>query len=188
MSSRSEPTYVRKKSGHVVRFSRKKLAGSIKRTLGHVNVEDKHLTDRITRDICAELCRISPVTADADKIRGAVIRILKKNKIPGAAECYDCVFLHIKGLKVKTVIKRSGKREEFEPYKIFKSMRKSFRDAGIEDGKTCERLTKEVVRLIDRKYPGKPVPVEVIKEYTEYVLVKNKMPQVARHYILHRYM
>ncbi len=103
-------------------------------------------------------------------------------------KAYNLVFLHIKGLKIKNVMKRDGRVVNFKMHNIFKSIRKAFSQAGVDDGKKCEDITKEVVNILNKKFAGKTVPVENIKETVEHVLVRRKLPKVARAYLLYRYM
>ncbi len=181
------PSYVRKKTHHVQKFDPYKIESSLFRTLKHVGKES-HLARKLTKEVCYEISNHPKDMIEVDKIRKAIINVLKKNKLRDVIEAYDFVFLHIKNLGLKKVVKRDGRTEAFDPYKIFKSIRKSFTQADIQDGKRCEDITKEVVKILEKKYKGKSVPVENIKEDVEYVLVRHKLPQVAKFYILHRYM
>ncbi|MBI2578826.1 MAG: hypothetical protein HYW26_03885 [Candidatus Aenigmarchaeota archaeon] len=90
--------------------------------------------------------------------------------------------------KTMKVIKRDGRTEKFQPRKILGSIRKALAHAHESRPGLAEKLAKQAQALIARKYRGKPVPVEAIKETLEFVLVKNKLPKAAKAYILYRYM
>ena len=90
--------------------------------------------------------------------------------------------------KTTKVIKRDGRAERFQYRKMLSSIRKAMAHAHVRSPDLAESLAKEAVGMINRKYKGKPVPVEAIKETVEFVLVKNKLPNVAKAYILYRYM
>lgn len=182
------PKFVKKKDRTTQKFDKGKLESCMLRVLKHVGEKDESLAIRVAHETCTEVGKTKSQTTTSDKIRRAVCKVLRKNKMPKGIEYYECVFLHIKGLKIRKVVKRDGRVEKFNPHKIFKSIRKVFSEVGIEDGKTAEKLTKDVISILEKKYGNKPVPVESIKEDVEYVLVKNKFPQVAKAYILYRYM
>lgn len=180
------PKMIRKKDRHCERFQKSKLHKSIEKTLHHAG-KDTLLAHKITQEVCRELSRKGDEVDVAD-VRTAVKRVLRKERMKEVVEHYDLVFFHVKKLKVKEVIKRDGRKVAFEPYKIFKAIRKAFDQAGIKDGKTCEKLTREVLVLLEKKFSGAPVPVETVKEDIEYVIVKNKFPQAAKAYLLYRYL
>lgn len=179
---------VRKSDRLIERFDKEKLKKSIAKTLHHIGKHEEPRAAAITGEACFELGKSRKMVINVEDIRRVVMRVFKKRKMTQAARYYDFVFLHINGLKVKRVLKRDGRRERFFPFKIFKAIRKSLSQAGIEDGGKCEMLTKEVVSLINKKYANKVVPVENIKEDIEYILVKHKLPKVAKAYMLYRYM
>ncbi len=179
---------VKKSDRLIERFDKEKLKKSIAKTLHHLGKHEETRVTAVTYEVCFELSKSRKRLISVEDIRRTVTRVFKKRKMTQAARYYDLVFLHMRGLKVKRALKRDGRRERFSPFKIFKAIRKSLSQAGIEDGKKCEMLTKEVVSLIDKKYASKIVPVENIKEDIEYVFVKHKLPKVARLYLLYRYM
>lgn len=86
------------------------------------------------------------------------------------------------------VMKRDGTVEKFSSQKIFKSISKSLKETGYKNKKLAAKLTKHAVSLLTKRYKGEVVPVESIKETVEFVLVKNKLPQVAKRYALYRYV
>ena len=182
------PKLVIKLDGTEERFRRNKIKTSLTKVLNHIGKHDHHLVDLLVDKIYHQLNKLKRKKLNVDEIRKAIRKVLKEHKMNDAVQFYELVFLHIKNLKIKKVIKRNGRIEKFDPHKIFKSIRKSFSEAGLEDGKKCEHLTKEIIKLLEKKYKNKPIPVENIKEDTEYILIKNKLPQVAKAYILYRYM
>ena len=182
------PKLVIKLDGTEERFRRNKIKNSLIRVLNHIGKHDRNIVNVLTDKVCHKLNKFKRIKLNVDEIRVTIRKVLKEHKLNEAAQYYELVFLHIKNIKIKKVIKRTGRIEKFEPHKIFKSIRKSFIQIGLEDGKKCEKLTKEVIKLLEKKYKNKPVPVENIKDDIEYILIKNKLPQVAKSYILYRYM
>lgn len=123
-----------------------------------------------------------------DDIRKHIVKVLKKNGLNDAADHYELVFLHMPDMKFGKVEKRDGRIMKFNPENIFHSIRKAFNQAGKEDGKKCEKMTKEACELLIKKHGTKTMSVVDIKETIEQVLIKNKYPDVAKMYSLYRYM
>ena len=180
---------VKKKCGHLQKFSLKKLEHSIGDALEHCEIGDEKLCERVAHEVLEYLEGLGKETVEADAVRQAVIHILKQDKRNRAAETYELISLHLKNLKINEVIKRSGMRQAFHPYKLFKSIKKSFADAGIKErGKLAEHLTKEVTNELEKKYPRKAIPVSEIKKITAHAIVKYGFPKVERLYLLHKYL
>lgn len=85
---------------------------------------------------------------------------------------------------IHRVIKRDGRREEFDPSRIERAIEKAIKAVGEKKAK-AEVLRAKVVRLLEEK--GKdPVGVEEIQDTVEEVLMKEGLSEVARAYILYR--
>ena len=187
-SKNNLPKLVVKMDGTEEKFRKNKIKLSLSKVLKHIGRHDSNLIAVITDKVCHEISKYRLKKISVERIRTIIKKVLKSHKMNDAAKYYELVFLHIRNIKLKKVVKRDGRIENFDPHKIFKSIRKSFSETGLEDGKKCEQLTKQVIKLLGKKYKNKSVPVENIKEDIEYILIKNKLPHVAKSYILYRYM
>ena len=177
---------VKKRSGKVEKFSKKKLLKSIHISMHRIGIDDKRLEEKITDGVIKKLGKKRII--DTENIRSAVCSVLRKNKHHNVCDFYSLVWLHAKPVKIRNVIKRSGRKEKFSPEKLFKSIQKSFKSSHIHDGLLLESVTREIIYKLGRRYKGKEVPTEDIRNFTEYVLIKRKLNNVAKHYIMHRYM
>ena len=175
-----------KRNGKIEKFSRRKLLKSIHISMHRIGIDDKKLEEKITDGMIKHLQRKRIV--DTEDIRSAVCFVLRKNKHHNVCDFYSLVWLHAKPVKIKNVIKRSGRKEKFSPEKLFKSVQKSFKSAHIHDGLLLESVTREIIYKIGKRYRSKEVETEDIRNFAEYVLIKRKLGNVAKHYIMHRYM
>src|SRR3989338_9390453 len=186
MSSKYEmPKSVKKRDGHVVKFNRDKIETSIGRSMHHAGEYNEDMASHLADEVAASL---RGETISSTMIRESITRMLTEHGLAKTAKYYNKSFMTFKGLKIKRVVKRDGSTEAFDPYKIFTSMHKAFIHSKTKDGTVCERITKEVVGLLNKKYGSKPIPVEQIKDHIEYVLIKRKLGKVAKYYIMDRFM
>ena len=180
---------IKKRDGTVEKFEFKKLTKSIRSACEQAKFKlcpPEVLADEVNK----ALEKKRKDTIDAEDVRSTVCSVFKKNNMHGVCESYLFVWLHSKKPKIKKVEKRDGTIEGFNPEKIFKSIQKSLHQSHIKDGNFAEKMTKETISILDKRFGSKkkPVPVWDIKDVIEFVLVKNKMPSVAKKYILYRYM
>lgn len=89
-------------------------------------------------------------------------------------------------LKIKYVVKRSGRREKFSAGKLFISVQKAFRNAYVHDNRKLESVMQDVLRQLSRR-KKRDIRSDEIKDITEYVLLRKKLNKVAKHYIIYRY-
>lgn len=89
-------------------------------------------------------------------------------------------------LKIKYVVKRSGRKEKFSPEKLFKSVQKAFKSARVHDNRKLESVMQKILKQLSRKKGGS-IASDEIRDITEYVLLKKKLDKVAKHYIIYRY-
>lgn len=82
--------------------------------------------------------------------------------------------------------KRDERIVDFEQAKITRAIEKSIRAVGMKDRNLAERLSRQVVGIVERKFAGKIPGVEDIQDIVENVLVKNGLTRVAKTYILYR--
>lgn len=90
--------------------------------------------------------------------------------------------------KVLKVKKRSGEIEKFERKKLESSLRKAMVQADYRNWETAGEVIEEVKANLKKRYSDKPVPVENIKHIVHKTLKKKKLWEVAKHYLLFRYM
>jgi len=89
--------------------------------------------------------------------------------------------------KISKVIKRNGRIVSFDRNKIADSIFRAALEAGGENREYAERLTDEVVKLINNAYPpDSAVTIEDIQDIIEKVLVENGHYRTAKAYILYR--
>lgn len=87
---------------------------------------------------------------------------------------------------VTKIRKRDGRIVDFNPSKITEAIWKAAQSVGGKDKRTAEKLTKEVVRLVNEKFAGKIPTVEDVQDLVEKVLVENGHYKTAKAYILYR--
>ncbi len=177
---------VKKRTGKVEKFSRNKLLRSIHMSMHRVGIDDRHLEEKIADGVIKHLKHRR--IADTENVRSAVCSVLKQNRHHEVCDFYSLIWLHAKPVKIKNVIKRNGRREKFSPEKLFKSVQKSFKSAHVHDGLILESVTREIIYRLGKRYKSKDVAVEDIRDFVEYILIKRKLGNAAKHYIMHRYM
>lgn len=89
--------------------------------------------------------------------------------------------------QVLKVIKRGGHLEKFSSKKLESSIRKALGHKKIDE-KLAKIIAAEVRKRIAKRHKTKPVPVEEIKQITYSVMVDMKLKQVARYYLIYRYL
>ncbi len=180
---------IRKRDGTIEKFEKKKLTKSIAKACHQANFKlcpPEVLAD----DVLKALEKKKKDLVSVEDVRSSVCSVFKENNMIRVCDTYMFVWLHSKKSKIKKVEKRDGTTEDFNSEKIFKSIQKSLHQSHIKDGNFAEKMTKEVILILDKRFgkSKKPVPVWDIKEVIEFVFVKNKLPGVAKKYILYRYM
>jgi 2-phosphoglycerate kinase len=184
------PKFVKKRNESIVRFKKANIVNSLRKTFKQVSSKaEPQLIKNLTERVCQNIARRKKELISVDEIRNAISKTLKDQGLKNVADMYDFVFLHIPNPVIKRVTKRDGSSKTFQPYKIFKGINKSFEQAGQHNPKKAEELTREVMKILEKRFEkeGK-ITSEIVKETTEYVLVKKKFPKVANAYILNRYM
>ena len=88
---------------------------------------------------------------------------------------------------VSKIRKRDGRIVDFDPRKISNAIYKAFKAVGTEDGETAERLSMEVVRIVEDRFKDKIPSVEDVQDIVEKVLIKNGYAEVAKAYIIYRH-
>lgn len=177
---------VKKRSGKREKFSRHKLLHSIHHAMHMAGISDIALEERIAGDVMNRLKKKKLV--DTEDIRKTVCYALRKDNHHRVCDYYELVWLHAKPVRIKGVIKRDGRKEKFSPEKLFKSVQKTFKLAGTQDGLKLQKAMQDILSIIGKKYKNEYVSAENMKEIVGYVLVKRKLYGVARRYIQYRYM
>jgi len=111
--------------------------------------------------------------------------------IKGSAEQVRLVFFVEKGVnrmgKISKVRKRDGSIEQFQPEKIEIAVGKAIASVNRKDGKLSKKLGQQVVKEIEKHFAAKVIPsVEDIQDIVEEVLIKNRLADVAKSFILYR--
>jgi len=88
---------------------------------------------------------------------------------------------------LKYVRKRNGRLEEFDKNRIVNAIWKAARAVGGRDRKLAERLSDQVVKMLEERFGEDGVPtVEEIQDTVEKVLIENGHAKTAKAYILYR--
>ena len=92
------------------------------------------------------------------------------------------------GIKIGQVIKRSGAVVPFTAERITNAIYRAAVAVGGRDRQTAERLTEEVIELLERSMPPGEAPnVEDIQDLVEKVLIEKGHALTAKAYILYRH-
>ncbi|NLP48574.1 MAG: ribonucleoside triphosphate reductase [Clostridiales bacterium] len=84
------------------------------------------------------------------------------------------------------IIKRDGRTEDFDKFKIQKAIFNAAVACGGQDEELAGQLTDEVMELVEKKYKNKMPEVEGVQDIVERVLIKNGHAKTAKAYILYR--
>ncbi|MBI2041140.1 MAG: adenosylcobalamin-dependent ribonucleoside-diphosphate reductase [DPANN group archaeon] len=87
---------------------------------------------------------------------------------------------------IRFVRKRDGRLENFQPQKIVRAAEKAFLDVKRKDGRAAAKLADEVIKQLEKDFPGRVPGVEYIQNLVEKTLIKNNLADVAKAYILYR--
>jgi len=87
---------------------------------------------------------------------------------------------------IRKVQKRDGTIVDFDKDRITNAIFKAALAVGGKDRKTAERLSDEVVKVLEQKYAGKIPTVEEIQDVVEKVLIERGHAKTAKAYILYR--
>ncbi len=87
---------------------------------------------------------------------------------------------------IKKVRKRDGRVVDFDREQITNAIFSAAVEVGGRDRRTAERLSGEVIKILDEKYVGKIPSVEEIQDLVEKVLIEQGHAKTAKAYILYR--
>ena len=89
--------------------------------------------------------------------------------------------------KINYIIKRDGKKVDFNSHKIREAIRNAFLSQGLTLKEVFDKLTTDVVSIIYLTYSNEHLPnVENIQDIVEKVIIKHNYPEIAKAYILYR--
>lgn len=86
----------------------------------------------------------------------------------------------------KLITKRNGNAVPFESEKIFSAINKARIQTNEFDEKEAERLTNEVLKLIEKENQFEDLTVEKVQDYVERILIDAKQIVTAKAYIIYR--
>ncbi|MEM3452510.1 MAG: ribonucleoside triphosphate reductase [Candidatus Hadarchaeum sp.] len=87
---------------------------------------------------------------------------------------------------IAEVRKRDGRIVPFDRQRITNAIFKAAQAVGGRDRKIAERLTDEVVAILEQRFAGKIPSVEDIQDVVEKVLIEHGHAKTAKAYILYR--
>ncbi|MFZ5391076.1 MAG: ATP cone domain-containing protein, partial [Patescibacteria group bacterium] len=89
--------------------------------------------------------------------------------------------------KLNQILKRDGRKVEFDPAKIVEAIFKAGRETGEFTREEAARLAFKVDEELERIYDGHTTPtVEQVQDIVELVLMRSKWLKTARAYIVYR--
>lgn len=84
------------------------------------------------------------------------------------------------------ILKRDGRRVEFNEKKITDAIFEAARSVGGEDRETAMEITLAVIKQLKSKFPDQVVSVEDVQDAVEKVLIEAGHAKTAKAYILYR--
>ncbi len=88
---------------------------------------------------------------------------------------------------IKKIRKRNGSLVTFDPEKVTEAIFKAAETVGGTDKKTAEKITKNIVTVLEGIFKAKNYPtVEQIQDIVEKVLIEEDHAQTAKAYIIYR--
>ncbi|HPN14937.1 MAG TPA: vitamin B12-dependent ribonucleotide reductase [bacterium] len=100
----------------------------------------------------------------------------------------DAILAYLKTLK--SIRRRDGRVDKFQPEKIRSSLREAFRSSGFtpeKEEKTINRLLSYVLHRLKLRFDGHTVPTtENVREMVSAALIDLNYTQVARNYLIYR--
>jgi ribonucleoside-diphosphate reductase alpha chain len=93
----------------------------------------------------------------------------------------------MKETKISKIKKRDGRIVDFDQNKIVEAIFKAAQSVGGEDRSIAERLSDQVVELLEKQSKPEEIPtVEQVQDIVEKVLIDNGHAKTAKAYILYR--
>ncbi|MEM2780578.1 MAG: vitamin B12-dependent ribonucleotide reductase [Candidatus Bathyarchaeia archaeon] len=89
-------------------------------------------------------------------------------------------------MPITKIRKRDGRIVDFNPERIKNAIHKAFVAVKLEDGEKAERLTRDVVSLLEKRFVEKIPSVEDVQDVVIEVLKKSGFEEVASEYQAYR--
>ena len=181
--------FVQKATGFKQKFDIEKLKKSISFALKDADIFDAGFASKIAQDILHRLEKRENEMVKVEDIRQCAMQSIKDLGLSRVLETYEVISLRLPHLRISQVQKKTGETEPYHPLKIFKSIKKSFKDAGITGvSKIAEDMTKAITKNLEEKYSGVSVPSEDIRKTTAEFLKKAGYEKAERFYLMHKYI
>jgi len=88
--------------------------------------------------------------------------------------------------KISKIRKRDGRTVDFDQEKITKAVWAAAQAVGGRDRSLAERLSDQVVAILEQRFPAKTPTVENVQDIVEKVLIEDGHARTAKAYILYR--
>jgi len=88
--------------------------------------------------------------------------------------------------KVNKVRKRDGRLVKFNQKRITEAIYKAVTAVSEEDGKLSQKLSNQVVKILNRRFNEKAPTIEEVQDLVEEVLIQADLVEVAKAYIIYR--
>lgn len=88
--------------------------------------------------------------------------------------------------KISKICKRDGRIVDFDQEKITKAVWAAAQAVGGRDRSLAERLSDQVVAILERQFSAKTPTVENVQDIVEKVLIEDGHARTAKAYILYR--
>jgi len=88
--------------------------------------------------------------------------------------------------EIKKIKKRDGRIVNFKQEKITEAIYKAVTAVSEEDGKFSNKMSNQVVKVLERRFKDKIPSIEDIQDIVEEVLIRADLVEVAKAYILYR--
>lgn len=88
--------------------------------------------------------------------------------------------------KISKIRKRDGRTVDFDQEKITKAVWAAAQAVGGRDRSLAERLSDQVVAILEQRFPARTPTVENVQDIVEKVLIEDGHARTAKAYILYR--
>jgi ribonucleoside-triphosphate reductase len=92
----------------------------------------------------------------------------------------------VSGDKISKIRKRDGRIVDFDQEKITKAVWAAAQAVGGRDRSLAERLSDQVVAILEQRFPARTPTVEDVQDTVEKVLIEEGHARTAKAYILYR--
>jgi len=82
--------------------------------------------------------------------------------------------------------RRNGRLAKFDQERITTAIYQAVTAVSEEDGKLSQKLSNQVVKILNRRFKGKVPTVEDVQDVVEEVLIRADLTEIAKAYIIYR--